>query len=52
MNDIVNHVNEQIGQSQNLSPEQIKEALDAHQETLTRVNGILYDELHKRGVIN
>lgn len=51
MNDVVNHINEQIGQSQNLTAEQIKQAIDHHQESLTHVNSILYDELFKRGVI-
>jgi hypothetical protein len=51
MCDVVNHINEQVGRSQNLSDEQIKQAMDSHQENLLVVNSILYDELHKRGII-
>jgi hypothetical protein len=51
MNDVVNHINEQIGKSQNLTDDQIREALKLHQESLSHVNSILYDELDKRGLI-
>jgi hypothetical protein len=51
MCDIVNHLNEQIGKSQNLSDEEIQKIIESHQENLLVVNSVLYDELFKRGVI-
>jgi hypothetical protein len=51
MCDIVNHLNEQIGKSQNLSDQEIQKIIESHQENLLVVNSVLYDELFKRGVI-
>jgi hypothetical protein len=52
MCDIVNHLNEQIGKSQNLSDQEIQKIIESHQENLLVVNSVLYDELFKRGVIS
>lgn len=52
MNDVVNHLNRQVGQSQNLSDLEIDQAISQHQEALTHINGLLYDELYDRRVIN
>lgn len=51
MNDVVNHINRQVGQANNLSDSQIDEAIMQHQDSLSQINGILYDELFQRGVI-
>jgi hypothetical protein len=51
MNDVVNHLNRQVGQSQNLSDLEIDQAIENHQEALTHINGLLYDELYNRRVI-
>lgn len=51
MNDVVNHINRQFGQANNLSDSQIDEAIMQHQDSLSQINGILYDELFQRGVI-
>jgi hypothetical protein len=52
MNDVVNHLNRQIGQANNLTDNQIEEAILQHQESLTFINGVIYDELVKHGVIS
>jgi len=52
MNDVVNHINRQVGQANNLSDSQIDEAIMQHQDSLSQINGILYDELLQRGVIS
>lgn len=52
MNDVVNHINRQVGQANNLSDSQIDEAIMQHQDSLSQINGILYDELFQRGVIS
>jgi hypothetical protein len=51
MNGVVNYINREVGKSNNMSDEQIDEAIVAHQEGLTYINGMLYDELVHRGVI-
>ena len=51
MNDVVNHINRQVGQANNLTDSQIEEALVNHQEGLTYINTMLYDELVKAGVV-
>ena len=51
MNDVVNHINRQFGQANNLSDSQIDEAIMQHQDSLSQINGILYDELFQHGVI-
>ena len=52
MNDVVNHINREVGKNNNMSEEQIDEAIVQHQEGLTYINGMLYDELYHRGVIS
>jgi hypothetical protein len=52
MNDVVNHINRELGKSNNLTDSQIDEAITNHQEGLSYINGILYDELYQRGVIS
>jgi hypothetical protein len=52
MNDVVNHINREVGKNNNMSEDQINEAIDQHQEGLTYINGMLYDELYHRGVIS
>lgn len=51
MNNVVNQLNRQFGESQNLTYSQIEEALQQHQDQLTQINGIIYDELKQHGVI-
>jgi hypothetical protein len=52
MNEVVNHFNRQIGKDNNLSDSQIDEIIMNHQETLSYINGMLYEELVNHGVIN
>jgi len=52
MNDVVNHINRQVGEANNLSDSQIDEAIMQHQDSLTHINGLLYDELLSHGVIS
>lgn len=51
MNGVVNYVNREVGKTNNLTESQIEEAIVNHQEGLTYINGMLYDELVQRGVI-
>ena len=51
MNHVVNYINREVGKSNNLTDEQIDEAILQHQEGLTYINGMLYDELVHRGII-
>lgn len=51
MNHVVNYINREVGKSNNLTEEQIDEAILQHQEGLTYINGMLYDELVHRGII-
>lgn len=51
MNGVVNYVNREVGKTNNLTESQIDEAIFNHQEGLTYINGMLYDELFQRGVI-
>lgn len=51
MNGVVNYVNREVGKTNNLTESQIDEAIVNHQEGLTYINGMLYDELVQRGVI-
>lgn len=51
MNGVVNYVNREVGKTNNLTESQINEAIINHQEGLTYINGMLYDELVQRGVI-
>ena len=52
MNGVVNYVNREVGKTNNLTESQIDEAIIQHQEGLTYINGMLYDELVHRGVIS
>lgn len=52
MNDVVNHINRQVGQANNLSDSQIDEAIGQHQDSLNQINEMIYDELFQRGVIS
>lgn len=52
MNDVVNHINRQVGQANNLSDSQIDEAIVQHQDSLSQINEMIYDELFQRGVIS
>lgn len=52
MNDVVNHINRQVGQANNLSDSQIDEAIMQHQDSLSQINEMIYDELFQRGVIS
>jgi hypothetical protein len=51
MNGVVNYINREVGRTNNLTEQQIDEAIIQHQEGLTYINGMLYDELVQRGII-